>query len=270
MADFKISRNTTKQELGDVLSANYKVVAKKNKNLGDRIAYASKHEASRADLIGLVKEVISTLGSKLIVPTLAEETPTETPKAEPKKSLKKSEAKVEASLKKSTGKKSEATPKTEPKAKSKKSVEKNEEPSAVETLKDDNPKTKVIQRASKFKDEITVGDDTYVKSSIDSMEALHKAFDENPEANIIFAYYQPKRNLRQFGYQPTIKVQPKSFKDDLDITSVIYVSDEDKIAYAVSTETEAMYIILPEDFEEIDGVKVSGFIEYEIYELAEE
>ena len=87
----------------------------------------------------------------------------------------------------------------------------------------------------------------------------------NKDEEIVFAYYWTKRHLKQFSYFGGWLGQPKSFDNDLDLATAIYVSDEKKVSYQVSMYTEAIYTILPTDFEETDGVRVAGGIEYQIY-----
>ena len=75
----KITAKTTKQELKDFLGANAKTVQETDKNLFDRLVYADEmlkkdeKQVTRRDLVELTKEVIKTLGSKVVTPALAEE-----------------------------------------------------------------------------------------------------------------------------------------------------------------------------------------------------
>lgn len=115
-----------------------------------------------------------------------------------------------------------------------------------------------------FPKEISVGDDTYeLAEDIKTFDDLYDALEKDED--IVFAYYWTKRHLKQFDYFMGWLGQPKSFDNDLDLATAMYVSDEKKVAYQISMYTEAVYTILPTDFEEVDGVRVAGGIEYQIY-----
>ena len=102
---------------------------------------------------------------------------------------------------------------------------------------------------------------------IKSMEDLYKALEA--EEVIVFAYRWTKTLLKQFRYFDGILPAPKAFPLDLDVATCIYVSDEHVVAYAVSQYTEAPYSILPDDFEEVDGIRYGSGIEYQIYRQVE-
>lgn len=255
----KITAKTTKQELKDFLGANAKTVQETDKNLFDRLVYASEmlkkdeKQVTRRDLVELTKEVIKTLGSKVVTPALAEE-PVEV-KAEnsvkgAKKVQKAQETQEEAVESAKTLGKKKDTPKE--KVKTAPVTNKKEIPMAVE-----------------FPNTLTLGDNNYeLAKDIQSMDDLYNAL--NNEEEIIFAYYWTARHLKQFPYFGNYLPSPKSFKDDLDITSCIYVSDEKRIAYSVSAETDAIYMLLPQDVPEIsedEPVRLSGSMEYQIYRL---
>ena len=124
-----------------------------------------------------------------------------------------------------------------------------------------------MQLAEAFPTKIKVGDDIYeLAEDIKTMEDLFKAL--NADEDIVFAYYWTKRHLKQFDYFSRWLGQPKSFDNDLDLATCIYVSDEQKVSYQVSMYTEAVYTILPEDLEETEGVRVAGGIEFQIYRMA--
>ena len=115
-----------------------------------------------------------------------------------------------------------------------------------------------------FPKTIEVGDAKYeLAEDIKTLEDLYEALNKDEE--IVFAYYWTKRHLKQFDYFMGWLGQPKSFDNDLDLATAIYVSDEKKVSYQVSMYTEAVYTILPTDFEEVDGVRVAGGIEFQIY-----
>ena len=272
----KITSKTTKQELANVLGANAKVVKKQDKNLYDQMAYTSdmmkkdEKKVTRRDLVDLVKDVMKALGDKFVEPALAQETPTVQPQAE--NAVKK--------LTKGVSKKQEMKPAKEEPAKDKSTEEQGAEKAPKKSLgkksttkkskegvTDLEPTTssdKAVQLAKMFPKEISVGDDTYeLAEDIKNFDDLYNALEKDEE--IVFAYYWTKRHLKQFPYFMGWLGQPKSFDNDLDLATAMYVSDEKKVAYQISMYTEAVYTILPTDFEEVDGVRVAGGIEYQIY-----
>lgn len=96
------------------------------------------------------------------------------------------------------------------------------------------------------------------------MEDLHTALENDEE--IVFAYYWTKRHLKQFPYYVGSELaNPKSFDNDLDLATAIYVSDEGKVSYQISMYTEAVYSINPSAMEEENGVRISTGMEYQIY-----
>lgn len=258
----KITSKTTKQELANVLGANAKVVKEQDKNLYDQMAYTSdmmkkdEKKVTRRDLVDLVKDVMKALGDKFVEPALAQETPAVQPQAENAvKKLAKGSKKEEPveeqgaeAPKKSLGKKSTT----------KKSKE------GVTDLEPATSSDKAVQLAKMFPKEISVGDDTYeLAEDIKNFDDLYNALEKDEE--IVFAYYWTKRHLKQFPYFMGWLGQPKSFDNDLDLATAMYVSDEKKVAYQISMYTEAIYTILPTDFDEVDGVRLAGGIEYQIY-----
>ena len=273
----KITSKTTKQELANVLGANAKVVKEQDKNLYDQMAYTSdmmkkdEKKVTRRDLVDLVKDVMKALGDKFVEPALAQETPTPVqPQAE--NAVKK--------LTKGVSKKQEMKPAKEEPAKDKSTEEQGAEKAPKKSLgkksttkkskegvTDLEPATssdKAVQLAKMFPKEISVGDDTYeLAEDIKNFDDLYNALEKDEE--IVFAYYWTKRHLKQFPYFMGWLGQPKSFDNDLDLATAMYVSDEKKVAYQISMYTEAVYTILPTDFEEVDGVRVAGGIEYQIY-----
>lgn len=281
----KITTKTTKEQLKNILGANAKAVKAKDKDLFDRIAYADKmvktddSKVTRKDLVDLVKEVIALLGDKIVEPALAQETPLAPiePQAENSvKKLGKGVSKKQKSMEETaesseeSGESEETAEQTEEKVDTKKSAKKSLGGKKTAPKKDgvtalegsENQKT--VQMAKAFPQTLTVGDTKYeLAGDIKTMEDLYNALNNDEE--IVFAYYWTKRHLKQFTYFGGWLGQPKSFDNDLDMTATIYVSDEKKVAYSVSMYTEAVYTIVPTDFEETDGVRVAGGIEYQIY-----
>lgn len=274
----KITSKTTKQELANVLGANAKVVKEQDKNLYDQIAYTSDmmkkddKKVTRRDLVDLVKDVMKALGDKFVEPALAQETPAPAVQPQAENAVKK--------LTKGVSKKQEMKPAKEEPAKDESTEEQGAEKAPKKSLgkksttkkskegvTDLEPATssdKAVQLAKMFPKEISVGDDTYeLAEDIKTFDDLYNALEKDED--IVFAYYWTKRHLKQFDYFMGWLGQPKSFDNDLDLATAMYVSDEKKVAYQISMYTEAVYTILPTDFEEVDGVRVAGGIEYQIY-----
>lgn len=281
----KITTKTTKEQLKNFLGANVKAVKEKDKDLFDRIAYADKmakkddSKVQRKDLVDLAKEVIALLGSAVVEPALAQETPLAPiePQAENSvKKLAKGVSKKQKSMEEAeesseeSGESEKTAKQTEEKVDTKKSAKKSLGGKKTAPKKDGvtalegSANQKTVQMAKAFPQTIEVGDSKYeLATDIKTMEDLYNALNNDEE--IVFAYYWTKRHLKQFSYFGGWLGQPKSFDNDLDMTATIYVSDEKKVAYSVSMYTEAVYTIVPTDFEETDGVRVAGGIEYQIY-----
>lgn len=274
----KITSKTTKQELANVLGANAKVVKEQDKNLYDQMAYTSdmmkkdEKKVTRRDLVDLVKDVMKALGDKFVEPALAEEKTLAPVQPQAENAVKK--------LTKGVSKKQEMKPAKEEPAKDESTEEQGAEKAPKKSLgkksttkkskegvTDLEPATssdKAVQLAKMFPKEISVGDDTYeLAEDIKTFDDLYDALEKDED--IVFAYYWTKRHLKQFDYFMGWLGQPKSFDNDLDLATAMYVSDEKKVAYQISMYTEAVYTILPTDFEEVDGVRVAGGIEYQIY-----
>ena len=279
----KITTKTTKEQLKSFLGANAKAVKTADKDLFDQIAYADKmakkddSKVTRKDLVDLVKSVIALLGDKCVEPALAQEKAPATPQAENSvKKLAKGVSKKQETKEETSSEESGESEKTaeetqgadEKKEAPKKSLGGKKKPATKkEGVTDLEPTTssdKAVQLAKMFPKTIEVGDAKYeLAEDIKTLEDLYEALNKDEE--IVFAYYWTKRHLKQFDYFMGWLGQPKSFDNDLDLATAIYVSDEKKVSYQVSMYTEAVYTILPTDFEEVDGVRVAGGIEYQIY-----
>ena len=279
----KITTKTTKEQLKSFLGANAKAVKTADKDLFDQIAYADKmakkddSKVTRKDLVDLVKSVIALLGDKCVEPALAQEKAPATPQAEnsvkklAKGVSKKQETKEETSSEESgeSEKTAEETQGADDKKEApKKSLGGKKKPATkkegVTVLNTDADSEKAVQLAKSFPKTLEVGDSKYeLAEDIKTLDDLYEALNKDEE--IVFAYYWTKRHLKQFSYFGGWLGQPKSFDNDLDLATAIYVSDEKKVSYQVSMYTEAIYTILPTDFEETDGVRVAGGIEYQIY-----
>lgn len=284
----KITTKTTKEQLKSFLGANAKAVKTADKDLFEQIAYADKmaktddSKVTRKDLVDLVKSVIKLLGDKCVEPAFAEEKKAEAVQPQAENSVKKlakgvskkqksmEETATEVSESEETAETEEA-PATEEKAEkvdSKKSAKKStggkKAPKDGVTALEGSDNQKTVQMAKAFPKTLEVGDTKYeLASDIKTMDDLYNALNNDEE--IVFAYYWTKRHLKQFDYFGGWLGQPKSFDNDLDMATAIYVSDEKKVSYQVSMYTEAIYTILPTDFEETDGIRVAGGIEFQIY-----
>lgn len=262
----KITSKTTKQELAEVLGANAKAVKEQDKNLYDQMVYTSdmmkkdQKKVTRKDLVDLVKDVIKSLGDKFVEPALAQETPVETVQPQAENAVKKlakgskKEEPVEEqgaeAPKKSLGKKS------------KEGVTDLKNNKAVQLEK---MFPQAVELAKMFPQTIEYEGDTYeIAEDIKTMKDLYEVFSKEDE-DIMFAYYWSKRHLKQFPYFNGWLGQPKSFDNDLDLAVCFYISDSLKVLHNVSRYTEAVYTILPEDLEEVDGIRFAGGIEYQIY-----
>ena len=276
----KITAKTTKAELKSFLGANAIAVKKKDKGLFDRIAYASKvakeddSKLKRTDLISLAKEVIKVLGDKVIeaidVPVPALATAENSVKKLAKGVSKKQEIKGDDEDTEDVGEDetAEVTEEVDNKKSAKKSSKgaKKVAPKkdGVTVLETDAENKKAVQLAKAFPKTLEVGDTKYeLASDIKTMDDLYEALGRDEE--IVFAYYWTARHLKQFDYFGAWLGQPKSFDNDLDLATAIYVSDEKKVSYQVSMYTEAIYTILPKDFAEEDGIRIAGGIEFQIY-----
>ena len=273
----KITAKTTKEQLKNILGANAKAVKAQDKDLYSRIAYADKmakkddSKVTRKDLADLVKEVINLLGDKLVVPAMADENVKPVAENSVKKLAKgvskKQETKKDAP--KESGESEETAEEPKEAEKTAKKSSKGAKKSApkkdgVTELAPATSSDKAVQMAKMFPKTLEVGDTKYeLAEDIKTLEDLYNALGDDEE--IVFAYYWTKRHLKQFDYFGGWLGQPKSFDNDLDLATAIYVSDEKKVSYQVSMYTEAIYTILPTDFEEVDGVRVAGGIEYQIY-----
>lgn len=236
---FKIKRNATREELAGLLNANFKLVQKADKNLAERIAYTGQHfaEATRSDLAELVSEVAKKLGDKFVT-----------------------EFSVPASTKEAVAEASVKPSKKKPVKKTEKKKEVEEETSGDEVLAED----KASQSKSTFPATITVGDAEYsVAKDIDSLSAFCDAVSK--EEDIVVVFYYPRAEIKQLGYFNNILGTPKSFPNDLDVTQAIFTNTEKTVAYTVSVYTDAVFTLIPDDFELVDGVKIAGRLKFEVY-----
>lgn len=270
----KITTKTTKEQLKSFLGANAMKVKKANKDLFDQIAYASKmakkddSKVTRKDLVDLVKSVMSVLGDKCVEPALAQETPA-TPQAENSvKKLAKGVSKKQKSMEETSAPEKSESEKTAEETQGAKAPKKSLGAKKTPAKKDGDTDSKkgTVQKAEEYQFPATlkVGDSNYeLAHDIKTMEDLYNALEKDEE--IVFAFYYDKKMLKQAPYFYDMLGHPKSFENDLDLATTIYVSEEKKIAYHISMYTEGCYNTLPDDFEEVEGIRYAGTMSFQIY-----
>ena len=243
-----ITAKTTKAEIRDYIEASSKKKAvKANTKLAEVIKKALALDIKKVKREDLVK-VANAITKVLSTPASAQTVQAENSTKKISKKAKKEEAKKEE-------------PKTEEKKASKKS-KKAKESSKSELLVP-------MATAECFPETIEEGGQVFTLAhDIKTMEDLRNAL--NKDETIVFAYYWSKRHLKQFRYFDGTLGTPKQFPNDLDLATAIYVSDEDKVAYQVSSYTEAMYQTLGNEISEEDGIRISNGIEFQIYRGTEE
>lgn len=284
----KITSKTTMEQLKSFLGANAKAVQEKDKDLFEQMAYADTmlkkdpKKVKRQDLVDLAKQVTKLLGDAVAEALTSGETLQPVAEASVKKLTKGVSKKQEVGKneKNSNEPEEKAPAKVAPKKPAKtpaKEEAKTEEapkqekkaPAKAPAKKGGNIQPKTVDMASAFPQSLDTEDGHFeLAEDIKTLEDLHKALEADEE--IVFAYYWTKRHLKQFDYFGSWLGQPTQFENDLDLCTTIYVSDELKVSYQISMYTEAIYTILPTDFEEIEGVRTAGGIEYQIYRKVEE
>ena len=254
-----------KEQMVQFLDQHFNEVT--DKNLQDRIVYTanawkkSPDSVKLSDLRPLVKEVESILPKEESKPAPANST---------KKTLRKSSKKEEPVAEKTA-------PAEEKKAPVNKE-EKKEAPAKKPAPKKPEKKSAVQKSAQKgtafdladtFADTIQTEIGTLEKAQdIKTFADLRKALANEEE--IYFAVYWTPRLLKQFGYSPIDSIKcPKSFANDLDLVSCIYIGDEDTIAVGISAYTDAPYNFQPKDLvvDEESGLRYVNSAEFELYRL---
>ena len=254
-----------KEQMVQFLDQHFNEVT--DKNLQDRIVYTanawkkSPDSVKLSDLRPLVKEVEALLPKEESKPAPANST---------KKTLRKSSKKEEPVAEKTA-------PAEEKKAPVNKE-EKKEAPAKKPAPKKPEKKSAVQKSAQKgtafdladtFADTIQTEIGTLEKAQdIKTFADLRKALANEEE--IYFAVYWTPRLLKQFGYSPIDSIKcPKSFANDLDLVSCIYIGDEDTIAVGISAYTDAPYNFQPKDLvvDEESGLRYVNSAEFELYRL---
>ena len=245
-----------KEQMVKFLDEHFKEVT--DKNLQERITYTanawkkSPDSVKITDLRPLVKEVEALLPQEESKPA-----PANSAKKTLKKSTKQEEPKTE-----------ETAPKEEKKAPAKKTVtKKSEKKSAVKS----SDTVKGIDIADNFSEIIETEIGTLEKAQdIKTFADLRNALASEQE--IYFAVYWSKRLINQFGYSNIDSIKsPKSFANDLDLVSCIYIGDEDTVAVGISAYTDAPYTFQPKDLiiDEESGLRYVNGAEFELYQLTD-
>lgn len=254
-----------KEQMVQFLDQHFNEVT--DKNLQDRIVYTanawkkSPDSVKLSDLRPLVKEVESILPKEESKPAPANST---------KKTLRKSSKKEEPVAEKTAPaeeKKAPVNKEEKKEAPAKKTAPKK--PEKKPAVQKSEQKGTAFDLADTFADTIQTEIGTLEKAQdIKTFADLRKALANEEE--IYFAVYWTPRLLKQFGYSPIDSIKcPKSFANDLDLVSCIYIGDEDTIAVGISAYTDAPYNFQPKDLivDEESGLRYVNSAEFELYRL---
>ena len=254
-----------KEQMVQFLDQHFNEVT--DKNLQDRIVYTanawkkSPDSVKLSDLRPLVKEVESILPKEESKPAPANST---------KKTLRKSSKKEEPVAEKTAPaeeKKAPVNKEEKKEAPAKKTAPKK--PEKKSAVQKSEQKGTAFDLADTFADTIQTEIGTLEKAQdIKTFADLRKALANEEE--IYFAVYWTPRLLKQFGYSPIDSIKaPKSFANDLDLVSCIYIGDEDTIAVGISAYTDAPYNFQPKDLivDEESGLRYVNSAEFELYRL---
>lgn len=254
-----------KEQMVQFLDQHFNEVT--DKNLQDRIVYTanawkkSPDSVKLSDLRPLVKEVEAILPKEESKPAPANST---------KKTLRKSSKKEEPVSEKTAPaeeKKAPVNKEEKKEAPAKKTAPKK--PEKKPAVQKSEQKGTAFDLADTFADTIQTEIGTLEKAQdIKTFADLRKALANEEE--IYFAVYWTPRLLKQFGYSPIDSIKcPKSFANDLDLVSCIYIGDEDTIAVGISAYTDAPYNFQPKDLivDEESGLRYVNSAEFELYRL---
>lgn len=254
-----------KEQMVQFLDQHFNEVT--DKNLQDRIVYTanawkkSPDSVKLSDLRPLVKEVEAILPKEESKPAPANST---------KKTLRKSSKKEEPVAEKTAPaeeKKAPVNKEEKKEAPAKKTAPKK--PEKKPAVQKSEQKGTAFDLADTFADTIQTEIGTLEKAQdIKTFADLRKALANEEE--IYFAVYWTPRLLKQFGYSPINSIKcPKSFANDLDLVSCIYIGDEDTIAVGISAYTDAPYNFQPKDLivDEESGLRYVNSAEFELYRL---
>lgn len=254
-----------KEQMVQFLDQHFNEVT--DKNLQDRITYTANSWKKNADSVKLsdlrplVKEIEALLPKEESKPAPANST---------KKTLRKSSKKEEPVAEKTAPaeeKKAPVNKEEKKEALAKKTAPKK--PEKKPAVQKSEQKGTAFDLADTFADTIQTEIGTLEKAQdIKTFADLRKALANEEE--IYFAVYWTPRLLKQFGYSPIDSIKaPKSFANDLDLVSCIYIGDEDTIAVGISAYTDAPYNFQPKDLvvDEESGLRYVNSAEFELYRL---
>lgn len=257
-----------KGDLAKFIGVNVPDVKAQDKNLFDRIAYTDKQmkqdakSITKRDLLDLAKEILKLLGDS--VKDLAGE-----PKQTPKLVVENSTKPKLPNSGKGNGKTDKKDQTTLPPQDNKQQQTAGE--SKTEPPKADNKKTKPATpetvTADSFPAEIEVnGVKATLTHDYHTLDELEAAF---ANRQVFLAFYWSKTQIKQFNYGSGLLPAPKNgFKDNLDIASLLYISERNPktCCFALSTETDNMYQVMKDSLEEFDGVRYNMGIEFALYQ----
>lgn len=251
-------KNTVAEIKMALTNASKTKAVKANKNLIERLVYTSNalkkgEKVGKKDLLDLATECFSTIEA------YAEEQKKpakQTAKPKGEASVKKAPAK-KAPAKKSEPKKEE--PKKAPKKSAKAAPKKPEKKKAPAK---EEPKS-VFPKS--FEDE----DYSYDRADdLVDMASVRNSM-ENDEELVIAALWT-KDDLKKFTYCNGHVRKPKSFDNDLDLLTVVYVGDNADVIYAVSMYTEALFVFHGKSLKmKKDGSRVENALPYSVYRAEE-
>lgn len=232
------------------VKANKKKVSKQLKEMIDYTLKAYKEDeksVTAQDFRSLVSDIKAELSD-----------PTPQASAASVKKEKSEKTKKKSSKKEKIEKKAEKEEKPKKKAKKKKSE------SGVTPL---NTKGEAFDIAEVFKDEFETPLGVITKDdSIKSIKDIAKIL-EGGEKEVLCAVYWTERHLKQFPYAGGVVPQPKSFENDLDLVSIIFVAPDNSLMIGVSSYTFAPVTFIKDDMKQTDGIRYSAGAEFNVYTL---
>lgn len=267
----------TKKEAVRFLDENYPNIT--DKSLADRIRYTAN--SMRKDIKSVsfadLKELCAETEKHLAEVTSNEvPAPAEPEKVAPAASLKKTSEKAEKAkaVSKAVEKaieKVDEQPKEEKPAGKKTSLKKKpaeKKAPAKKSAVADSETGHSVDIAMSFKDTFDTEIGSMHKASdLKTFDDLREAIEAGEE--IYFAFYWTARLLRQYPYCNIKTIaNPKKFDNNVDLVSLIFIDDDDKLAVGISSITSAPYFLIPDDLKPLeDGIRYSSGMEFEVYRL---
>lgn len=241
-----------KTEMATFVSENKKRVSKQ---LQEMITYTMKmykddaKSVTAQDFRSLVKDIQNELAIATPVATAASkksETADEKPAKKAKKSAKKEETVEEEKPKKKSG------------AKKAKKFAKG--------VESQNTKGEAFDLAEVFHDEIETPLGLITKDdSIKTIKDVAKLLEEG-EKEVLCAVYWTERHLSQFDYSNVEGIEaPKSFENDLDLVSIIFVAPDNSYILGVSSYTFVPYVFSAKSMKQKNGIRYTNGAEFNVY-----